>query len=344
MTIYDLVTSKEISTYWNGVRQNRGPYLGQALFPHKKKLGLDISWIKGSRGVPVALKLSAFDVKATLRDRVGFDKLSAEMPFFKEAMLVNEKDRQELNKVINSGNSDMIESIINNVFDDVTNLVDGAAVQRERMRMQLLSSGIITLASNGQSYTYDYNMLTENKMEVTTAWSDAAADILGDIAAAQTIGEKNYGSKPVRAICTRKTFNYFTKNNVIKASIAVQNSTAFITEKQVKAYLFETFGITVEVYSKLFKTEAGTETPYFPDDVFTLLPAGALGNTWYGTTPEESDLLASGIANVSIVDTGVAITTSKTIDPVNVETKVSQIVLPSFEAADGVVIIDTTAV
>ena len=72
--------------------------------------------------------------------------------------------------------------------------------------------------------------------------------------------------------------------------------------------------------------------------MFTLLPAGALGNTWFGTTPEEADLMGGANANVQIVNTGVAVTTYNTVDPVNVNTKVSQISLPSFEAADKVFI------
>ena len=61
-----------------------------------------------------------------------------------------------------------------------------------------------------------------------------------------------------------------------------------------------------------------------------------------GTTPEESDLMNSLGANVSIVDNGVAVTTSQTVDPVNVETKVSMVSLPSFEQADKIVIVDVT--
>ena len=71
-----------------------------------------------------------------------------------------------------------------------------------------------------------------------------------------------------------------------------------------------------------------------------LFPSGTLGKTWFGTTPEESDLMTGANASVSIVDTGVAITTMKHDDPVNVETKVTMICLPSFEQADQVYILD----
>lgn len=75
-----------------------------------------------------------------------------------------------------------------------------------------------------------------------------------------------------------------------------------------------------------------------PDDTFVMFPSGQLGTGWFGTTPEQSDLMSGNAANVSITDTGVAVTTSKKVDPVNVVTKVSMIYLPSFEQADKVLI------
>ena len=50
-----------------------------------------------------------------------------------------------------------------------------------------------------------------------------------------------------------------------------------------------------------------------------------------GTTPEEADLRASKIADVALVDTGVAISTYMETDPVRKDTKTSQICLPSGE-------------
>ena len=75
----------------------------------------------------------------------------------------------------------------------------------------------------------------------------------------------------------------------------------------------------------------GTPTLFYPDDYFTLIPDGNLGKTWYGTTPEESDLMSGATeAQVQIVNTGVAVTTPSRPHPVNVLTIVSEIVLPKF--------------
>ena len=76
--------------------------------------------------------------------------------------------------------------------------------------------------------------------------------------------------------------------------------------------------------------------------MFVLIPDGTLGTGWFGTTPEQSDLMSGTAANVSMVDLGVAVTTSKKVDPVNVDTKVSMIYLPSYEGIDNVLIADVS--
>ena len=84
-SIFELVTSQSIVAYWEELAQDREPYLGDELFPARKKLGLKLDWIKGSNGLPVVLKPSAFDAAAVPRERIGFDKLTSQMPFFKES-------------------------------------------------------------------------------------------------------------------------------------------------------------------------------------------------------------------------------------------------------------------
>ena len=340
-TIYDLVQSKEVVAYWETMANQRRPYLGDTLFPAQKKMGLDLKWIKGNKGLPVVLNVSAFDAKAVPRDRIGFDRVSASMPFFKESLLIDEELRQQLNIVLDTGNQAYIDSVINRVFDDQTSLLDGAAAQRERMRMQLLSSGMISLSANGQTYTYDYGIKSTHKPTAGASWATETTDIIGDIRTWQDLIEDETGVRPTRAICSRKTWSYMLKNTVISKSIFVLSSgQAAVSDRYLRNYLMEELGLTVEVYTKKYINESGASAAFIPDDVFILIPEGTLGSTWFGTTPEESDLLGSGVENVAITDTGVAVTTIKIADPVNVETKVTQICLPSFEAADQIIIAD----
>jgi hypothetical protein len=167
MTIFELVTSQQLASYWNELSQNNPPFLGETLFPSKKKLGLDLKWIKGSKGLPTELKLSSFDSKAIPRDRIGMDLVATKMPFFKESAYIDEELRQELNKVLETGNQAYIDDVMNRIFDTEKGLIESAAVSRERMRMQLLSTGVINIENNGQAYTYDFGVSDDQKKTLT---------------------------------------------------------------------------------------------------------------------------------------------------------------------------------
>lgn len=343
-SIFDLVQAPEVTAYWEGFTKDRAPFLGETLFPAQKKLGLDLKWIKGSKGSPVVLKPSAFDVGAVARARIGFDKLSAEMPFFKESTFIDEELRQQLNLVLETGNQAYIESVMGRVFDDEINLLEGAAARREMMRMMALTTGAIAITANGQSMSYDYGVPSDHKATVGTSWSNVAADILGDIATWQEKVLVDTGVKPTRALCNSKSWGYIKKNTAIsKAIFVVSGGGVTVSDAKLKALLLDELELEVVVYDKMYKGDTGTATKYVPDDTFVLMPATPLGNTWFGTTPEESDLMGGNAANVSITDMGVAVTTMQKTDPVNVETKVTMIALPSFEAADQIFIADITA-
>lgn len=344
MSIYDLILSNEIVAYWELLTQDRSPYFGEELFPNEKKLGLELKWLKGSNGLPVVLKPSAFDVAAIPRPRIGFDRLSAEMPFFKESLYIDEELRQELNKVIESGNQAYIDAVVNRIFADEMTLLEGAAAQRERMRMSMLTTGTIVMEGNGQIYEYDYGMPENHKETAGKSWSDPDADIIGDIVAGQETVNGDTGVELTRAVCSSKVFGYFRKNNDIKMSInPVTDGQGYISDNKIRQFFVDELGLQIVINDKRYKDEKGEVQRYVEDDIFVMFPSGQLGNTWFGTTPEESDLMNGSAVNVSIVDTGVAVTTMKKVDPVQVETKVTQICLPDFPTADQVYILDVLA-
>lgn len=338
-TIFDFVTSQNIVSYWNTMNlAETDALLGDELFPSQQKLGLNLEWIKGASGLPVVLKPSAYDVAALKRDRIGFEEISTKMPFFKESMLVDEELRQNLNMVLETGNQAYIDTIINRIFDDDMNLLRGARAQRERMRMSLLTTGTITISANGQDYDYDYGLETYQQVTPTAKWDDPDTDIVSQIRGWQDVVEQQTGSRPTRAVCSSKTMGYIYANNIIRNAIWGNDSTAPVSRPKVNEYILAELGLTIAVYTKKYVNEAGNVTSYIPDDTFVLFPTGNLGTGWFGTTPEQSDLMSGSSANVSITDTGVAVCTSKKIDPVNVDTKVSMIYLPSFERIPEILI------
>ena len=344
MSIFDLITSAEIVAYWELKTQDRRPYLGEELFPSEQQLGLKLEWLKGSSGLPVVLKPSAFDAAAVPRPRIGFEKLSANMPFFKESKYIDEELRQQLNMVLASGNEAYINMIVRQIFNDELDLLEGAAAQRERMRMMVLTTGVISVEGNGQVYDYDYQIPEGHKVTVTKSWSDPTAPILADIRAGIEKIEHDTGVTVERAVTSSKVIGYMRNNTEIKGTLNVlSQGVGYISDSRILQYIKDELGVEITINNKQYTDEAGDTQRYVAEDVFVMFPAGELGKTKFGTTPEQSDLQSSDVANVTITDVGVAVTTITKPDPVQVETKVSQICLMDFPTADQIYILDVTA-
>lgn len=349
LRLTDFYTAPAIADNWTEVQSNSIPYLGTAYFAPRKKAGLDISWLKGNKGLPVSLMPSAFDAKSTFRDRIGVSKVETELCFFRESMLVKEKDEQDIMRCLDT-NDPYAQDVLNRVFDDTRTLVDAAAVVPERMIWQLLApdSGNcgINIAANGVSYVYNYDPDGSWKANNYTAltgtnlWSDTAnSKPMTDIKTIQRTALKLKGTKLTTMIMSQTTFDYLLANAQIKSAILAQNATAniFMDDDMLANFIQIKFGISIVIYEKMYKDEAGTSHNFYPDGYVTFIPDGSLGSLWYGTTPEERILLGSNNgASVSIVNTGVAVAVSTTSDPVNTKTTVSEIVAPSFERMDEV--------
>ena len=350
-----LITPAAVAANWTEVASNRVPYLGTGLFGAKKKAGLDLSWIKGNRGLPISLMPSTFDAKATFRDRIDVSKTETEMPFFREGFKIKEKDRQELLRVQDSNDPYAI-AVIDRVFDDANELIDAADVVPERMRMQLLfaKDGNVGIAikANGVDYTYNYDQNSEWKTNNYTALTGAdlwtapsTADPFAAFKAAKDGILARTGSEVVYAIMNSATFNMMAKTEAIKNRYMSTNglTLGYLTDDEVKAAVKSTSGLDIVVYDKMYRDENKVAHKFVPDGYVALVPAGELGSTWYGTTPEEADLMGSGKAEVAIVNTGVAITRIIEEHPVNINTFASEIVLPSYERMDEVALIKVVA-
>lgn len=352
MDIQNVFSAKAIALIQTEVASNRQPYLGEGLFPAKKKMGLDLKWIKTSKGLPVSLAPSNFDAVSTLRSRDGFKMTETEMAFFRESMLIDENDEQEIMRVQDTADP-YARQVLEKIFDDANRLIDGARVVPERMIMQLLAptdgTPKISIQADGVTYAYNYDpnntYKTNNFAELTSPtdkWSDTTnSDPLDDVSNAIDSVEANTGERPEIMIVSKQTMNYLKQNAKIRSAILAQNSTAniFMTDARVQEIFNTELGIKIIVYTKQYKKEDGSVAKFYPDGYATLIPNGTLGNTWYGTTPEERTLMNSPTANVRIVNTGVAVAVTVTNDPVHTKTTASEIVLPSYERMDSTYVI-----
>lgn len=349
MKLTDVFTAEAIALNYTNAASNAIPYYGAGLFPAQKKAGLDLKWIKGHNGLPVALAPSAFDAKSKFRDRVGISINETQMAFFRESMLVKEADEQEIMRV-RDANDPYATQVLTNIFNDTQTLIDGANVVPERMIMQLLAplggNMGIAINANGVDYTYNYDpdgsWKAEHYAKIETEedkWtSSETCDPVKNIEDALDAQEQATGTRPSILLMSKATFNMIKNSKKVQSGVLAQNTTANVnyTTARIRAYIEEELNVTIVVYNKQFKDETGTAKKFYPDNIIAMLPSGTLGSTWYGTTPEERTLAQRADASVSIVNTGVAVAVTITDDPVNTKTTCSEIVLPSFERANEV--------
>lgn len=372
LPLKDAFTARAIGTAWDGYKASQAlpPYLGRSFFGTQKKTGLDLKFILGEDAVPRELKGSNFDAQAPLREGIGFKTIEQNMPFFRESYMVTEKEEQDYMTFMNSLDPSAANDVLTRIMKNPMNLISAANIVPERMIWQLLAptDGVpkITIAIDGdysgKAYVIDYTSdsgsaykatnfidvtATSGSSASTTKWSaSATATPIADLVAAQEQQIANHGQSLSTFAMNLKTWKQLvnaedTKKQVLGA--IAYNAGIAIKDADVKSFLLANYGITVLVYNKIYASGTSTST-FIPDGIVSGIAQGVnrLGDVFYGTTPEErSGDLASG--NLSIVETGVAVYTYTTNHPVNTHCVVSEIVLPSYENMNSVVVMKVDA-
>lgn len=351
MLTSEVVNTSAIALAATNDASNAIPYLGLQFFPEMKKAGLDLKWIKTHKGLPVTLKASNFDALPALRTREGVKIEKTQMAFFRETMQITEEDEQEIGRA-DDENDPYLKSALQSVYDDTNALVSGAEVVPERMRMSLLATTeghpSIGIESDGVKYEYDYDPNGEYaakhylKLEGTSDWSDTEnSKPLTDLNNARKALAK-LGKIASYVLMNSNTFEYLLNNKQVKNAILAQNLTANIemTEENVVSIVRSRTKLSIVLYDKMYMDEDKNDQYFYPDNKVTLLPAGALGKTWFGTTPEERT--ASQVADVDVSMYGVGIAIAKKVEygpPAVTSVTASEIVLPSYENMDSTFVI-----
>lgn len=341
----DRIKADEIIVSWEA---NPVSFQFESMFPYKRIKGLKFSFIKGAHGTPVALVSAGFNTNVLYRDRIGFEELTGSMPFFKEAYNIDEETRQELNSV----KDEYTDILLSRIFDDTDNLLTSAEVTAERMRAQLVGTGTISIVENGVDKQYDYGFDTSKQYKDLTATGYWSVKDVKPLASLQEQIEAYYTKNneyPTNMILSQKVFNLLRKDSEVLAYFkSLSNPILYPNATQIQNYVESLFDIkltiTTQKYIPARKTSAN-ETPFYPEDRITLTSTTNLGNTLYGTTPEESDLMSGRTQADSCSTTakGVAVTTWTTVDPVNVSVKVSEICLPTCPNIDKLYIVKVLA-
>lgn len=345
-------------------------YLGEALFPAEKTYKTEINWFKGYKQQVAVLQLSALDTKPNLRDRIGVKELSEKIPFFRESMRLDETTRRDLQDALkrNEDNPEYQAQVLQPTFDDVGNLVSGGFAVLEKMRMAALFFGKIEFkvaSDTGRKAHKEINYdpsgeWTDNNNTVltgTSAWTvanKATSTPIQDIQAQVKQARMN-GKTVVTLLMNSNTYDGMVASESIpKAINPIGSANAIYTEDQLVTFVESMAKVKIVIYDKHYLDENQNQKLFVPDGYTALLPAGTLGKTKIGLTPEEYDLLGAktevatgkdapnGNVACTVVRNGLGptIVTEKTAVPINIITTVSLTGLPTFEMMDSVYVMN----
>lgn len=273
----------------------------------------------------------AFDTETQLASRKAIDKGVQELALIKRQIKIGEK---EIIKINNPRSQMELDHVLEQLYKDAEDMETSVRVRVEAMRMEAISTGKIKIEENGVKVTIDYKVPKNNIKSFD--WSDTeTATPLDDLSALADVVEDN-GSRPTRALTSRKIIRTICKCKSIREAVHGVNSTKTVNLAQLNDLLSENdlpiFLVNEEKYevegSKSFEKKR-----FYPEDKISMFGDGKLGETIYGLTAEEVKLIGSNKLDLAKMVGNVFVGTYTSIDPVAEFTKAAATSIPSFPYA-----------
>lgn len=332
-----LLTSKYVKTYWDSRRDTDTQYVGiDDLFGSEKQLDDSIDVITGKSGYTPTLLLNTPNSKTIYRGRQNLEVSQKRIPSFKEGMQVDEKHIIDLMKLEGNPNPQLRELVLDRVFNDSYELYRSSRMTREIMVNQLLATGVVSLASNGISFSTDYSINKMTDLTSTAKWSDTAnSDPLKDI---REMKKKAKINGDARGILNATTFDYIRNNAKVIKLLANAHGVADVADEDLINLVYSRTKVKLYVNDNYYLADDGTDTKVFPDNIVSIFPQGELGKIVFAMTPEERVLFSKPDADVSVIDEGIAIVKHIENDAVAIQTKIAMRCLPRLDVfADQIV-------
>lgn len=316
--ILKLITPTDLTDFMDNYDYQTS-FIGDQLFPSEKTddLAFSISQLVENGNLPAIAKVHAFDTEARIGSRENLEVKHYEKLLIKEKLPTSER----VQYLLNSGDTN---KIIKHIYDDFNIENQRVLARCELEKMQLLSTGSLTISENNVSTTVDYGYKVAHNVNFTN-WGTASHDILGDI---ENLVEAalQEGKNITRALTSRKVLTYFTHNEGIATALTKLGK--LVTLKNALDLIYEQYGIQFAVNEDRYKVEGGDSTThrFFPENKISFFGDGEFGKGFFAPTPDE--LMAVAEAKDVDMRAFVYIKAWKEHDPSTVWTMASAVYIP----------------
>lgn len=322
------------------IKERKMPeFLGSTLFPESKIQDIDLAYIKGANNNPVSASVHSFDSETEIASRDAQEAVKQRLALIKRKIRMGEELLIKLNTPRTSAE---LEKAKQTVFNDAENMFLAVKTRIEAMRMEMLTTGKIAVSENGVKITLDYQVPGENIKTLggTSVWNNAGSDPIKDIMTWMDDIVISSGAKPTRVLTSGKILSSLISNDKVRKDILGAES-KMLTKTMLNDFFVANDLPKIATYDDRYRVQGKdgkyTARRYFDEDKFVMFGDGNLGETIYGLTPEEVELQGKAGFEISENDK-VLIQIYRTQDPVSTWTKAVATALPTFPAANEVVI------
>lgn len=325
MNIFEQLTPTYIAGVWRTNPSNNKPYMHQMFLPLTRTDQIELEYLTGHDYLPVVLEPSAYDTKMITRDHTPAKKAKIEIPFFRESMIMNERDAMQLFHLSQNSNMPGATTLIRNLVNDAVGLLESVNVNREIMFTQLITQGGFIIngrqntSNQQQNFQWDYdpegtwtasNVIDLDNGTPGSSLVDPTFDFVGWMTEfintleleGKSIGYAIIGSQTARDLMANESIRGLMLLRGYGVAPANVPNYATFTRQSVFSFLGSYFGINFMIHDKAYGlkdslqlggiTNDAAATPtsefYFPQrGTISFLPAGNIGEMYAAVTPEE---------------------------------------------------------
>ena len=225
-SVLELFNQKEVLNY---LKERKFPaMMGEELFPEVKKQSLEFEVLTNASKTPVIASVHGFDTESEIGQREA-EKKAVELALIKRKMQLKEKEIIALESPRNDAER---QALMKDVYNDFDNLIESVRARVEKMRMDVIANGVITLDENELNATIDYGVPTENKV-TNVDWSSDTANPINDMIA----WANKLDQMPGRVITSNTILAKILSNKNVVNALFGKDSTRIASVGELNTYL-----------------------------------------------------------------------------------------------------------
>lgn len=322
----------------------RPNYLGDVIFPDQKTQHFKAEYLRlaGGDQLPTMALIHALDTEAHIASRPALSRVTVEKLFIKEKINQTESQQMALDNGVYAD-----DDLVQFVYNDWARLAENVRCRTEVAKMEVLSTGKMTINENGLKFNVDFGVPSTNTtftIDLSTPDKDALGQLQKIVDAAADKGFTITGMVTSGAVVSKLKANA----GISKAVYGGAGAGALVSNTQLASVfedLFKFSDIRTNDVRYNLEDKAGKKTAkrFYPQDKISFLATyngvQNFGIGLWGVTPEERQL---GPWTDKSAEQYITLTQWTEPDPVAVWSKASGLFVPVMPNPEGLFIATAT--